>query len=95
MKQQCLFARLGNSGLSAVHATCGGFTLIELLVVVLIIGILVAIALPRYERAVEKSRSTEAILWLESYAKAQNLYYMATNSYTTDLNSLDIQLPVK
>ena len=36
-----------------------GFTLVEVLVVVLVVAILVTIAMPMYERAVEKSRVAE------------------------------------
>lgn len=70
-----------------------GFTLIELLVVVLIIGILAGVALPQYTKAVEKSRATEAITLLSNIAKAETVYALGTNSFTNDLNALDIQMP--
>lgn len=70
-----------------------GFTLIELLVVVLIIGILSAVALPQYTKAVEKSRATEAITLLGNLANAEQIYKMSTGGYTNDLSLLDIQLP--
>ena len=54
-------------------APAAGFTLIELLVVVLIIGILSAIALPQYTKAVEKSRSAEAITMLKALRDRQAL----------------------
>ena len=70
-----------------------GFTLIELLVVVLIIGILSAVALPQYTKAVEKSRAAQAVTWLRSAANAQEVYYMANGSYAPDLESLDLEFP--
>lgn len=70
-----------------------GFTLIELLVVVLIIGILASVALPQYQRAVEKARMTEAITAVESIARANDLYFLANGEYTRDINDLDIDFP--
>ena len=67
-----------------------GFTLIELLVVVLIIGILAAIALPQYQKAVEKSRAVQGITILKSIYQAAEVYYLDTGGWPTGSSCLDV-----
>ena len=70
-----------------------GFTLIELLVVVLIIGILAAIALPQYQKAVIKARYVQATILAESLYRAEELYYLEHGKYTVDIQALEWQMP--
>ena len=78
--KRCLSGRL--------NAT--GFTLIELLVVVLIIGILTAVALPQYQKAVWKSRTAQLLTLAKSLATAQEAHKMASGEYATRFDELDL-----
>lgn len=67
-----------------------GFTLIELLVVVLIIGILSSVALPQYQRVVNKTRLMNYYQMAQGIHRAQELYYLANGKYTTQVADLDV-----
>lgn len=72
-----------------------GFTLIELLVVVLIIGILSAVALPQYTKAVEKSRLSEALTTIKALRDQMDLYVLengfpSTQSGLQDKMTIDL-----
>lgn len=77
------------------------FTLVELIVVVIIIGILAAVGIPQYRKALERSRGAEAYAGLGHIQEAEKLYYADNQEYypssdpitNAQEKTLDISLP--
>ena len=65
-----------------------GFTLIELLVVVLIIGVLSAVAVSQYNRAILKTRWGFIKAFMSQVLNQQQVYRLETGNYAVDLTEL-------
>lgn len=69
-----------------------GFTLIELLIVVVIIGVLAAIAIPKFQSTKGKANAATLKADLRNLATAQEAYYYDNNTYSTSLPALNVTL---
>ena len=65
-----------------------GFTLIELMIVVVIIGILAALAIPRFTGAAQQARQAEAEGILKQIGTLQEAHWERYNSYATSVADL-------
>jgi len=70
-----------------------GFTLVELMVVIVIIGILAALAIPRFMGATNKSKATEFKPVLKSLYTLQKAYQQERNLYATDISLIGFDNP--
>lgn len=66
----------------------GGFTLIELLIVVVVIGILAAIAIPKFSSTREKAFLSSMKSDLRNLATLQDIYHNTNYTYSTDFSAL-------
>ena len=68
-----------------------GFTLVELLIVMVIVGVLVTVALPKYRASMERGRATEGITNLKAASDWINTQYILHDgTYPDNMGFLEI-----
>jgi type IV pilus assembly protein PilA len=72
------------------HKRTAGFTLIELLIVVVIIGILAAIAIPKFANTKGKAYAASMRSDLRNLAVAEESYMYDNATYTTSLAAMNV-----
>lgn len=65
-----------------------GFTLVELVVVIAILGVLAAIAVPRFINALDEAKNATDEANIKALQAAVNLYYLENSAYPSNLSNL-------
>jgi prepilin-type N-terminal cleavage/methylation domain-containing protein len=66
-----------------------GFTLIELVIVVVVIGILAAIMVPRFDEFRQRAHYTAIVNDFRNLGAAQERYFQVNREYAVDLDDID------
>lgn len=70
-----------------------GFTLVELMVVIVIVGILAAVAIPKFTMASHKAKASEFPTVLTSVYTSEGAYEAENGTYTDRAGLVDVTIP--
>jgi type IV pilus assembly protein PilE len=68
-----------------------GFSLTELLVVIVVIGILILLALPKFSSIVSRAKETEAKIMLKHLHTLEQSYFFENDTYTAEFVKLGFE----